>query len=260
MFEPKPNEPNPNVNSAPQDMFAETEKTAEPARYDSASVAGEPTVMPQLGANAMKRGFDPTPLNNNSGLPEPLTALPDDLPTEGGNKKFFIIGIAVLVILVIVGIYFAYAKFFKNGFTNPLSNVNLPAVVNPSDLNKQLESEVLNINLEPTSVEEATTTENININNLETPQMTVPETVVTPALPVFDADQDGLTDDEEVALKTNPLNTDTDNDGLFDREEVKVYFTDPLNPDTDGDTYKDGEEVKNGYNPKGPGKLLPSSI
>lgn len=79
------------------------------------------------------------------------------------------------------------------------------------------------------------------------------EPIVTPPL---DSDQDGLTDAEEATLGTNPNNPDTDGDGLTDREEVKVYLTDPLKADTDGDGFKDGDEVKNGYNPKGPGKLL----
>ncbi len=48
---------------------------------------------------------------------------------------------------------------------------------------------------------------------------------------------------------------DSDNDGLADELE-KIYGTDLNNPDTDGDGFKDGEEVKNGYNPKGPGKLF----
>jgi len=62
---------------------------------------------------------------------------------------------------------------------------------------------------------------------------------------------------EEAALGTDPTKIDTDGDGLTDREEVKVFFTDPRNPDTDGDGFTDGVEVKNGYNPKGPGKLPP---
>ncbi|GEM_PF-4563516 len=72
-----------------------------------------------------------------------------------------------------------------------------------------------------------------------------------------DTDGDGLTDNEEVNIyNTDPLKVDTDGDGLSDKEEVKIYSTDPRNPDTDGDTYPDGLEVKNGYDPKGLGKLL----
>jgi len=53
----------------------------------------------------------------------------------------------------------------------------------------------------------------------------------------------------------NIQDLDSDSDGLNDNVEIEVYATDPLNPDTDGDGYKDGDEVKNGYNPKGDGKL-----
>ncbi len=90
-----------------------------------------------------------------------------------------------------------------------------------------------------------------------------PEVEPTPAPPPVvetpepqDTDSDGLPDDEEIALGTNPQNIDSDNDGLFDRDEVRVYQTDPLNPDSDGDTFTDGTEVQNGFNPKGQGKLL----
>lgn len=58
-----------------------------------------------------------------------------------------------------------------------------------------------------------------------------------------DSDGDGLTDDEEAKLGTDPFNKDTDGDGLTDGEEVKTYKTNPLNPDSDFDGLKDGEEV-----------------
>lgn len=58
-----------------------------------------------------------------------------------------------------------------------------------------------------------------------------------------DSDGDGLTDDEESKLGTNPLKKDSDSDGLTDGEEVKTYKTDPLNPDTDCDGLNDGQEV-----------------
>ncbi len=59
-----------------------------------------------------------------------------------------------------------------------------------------------------------------------------------------DTDGDGLTDGDEVhRYRTDPLNKDTDGDGLTDGEEVLKYHTDPLNKDTDGDGLTDGEEV-----------------
>ncbi|QPS60315.1 YPDG domain-containing protein [Corynebacterium minutissimum] len=78
-----------------------------------------------------------------------------------------------------------------------------------------------------------------------------------------DSDGDGLTDDEEKELGTDPNKADTDNDGIDDGDEVdgsKNPFdkdgnkvadgengapTDPTKPDTDGDGANDGSEVNN---------------
>ncbi len=60
---------------------------------------------------------------------------------------------------------------------------------------------------------------------------------------VKDSDADGLTDEEELRIGTDPFHPDTDKDGLGDFDEVRKYLTDPLNPDTDYDGLKDGAEV-----------------
>ena len=59
-----------------------------------------------------------------------------------------------------------------------------------------------------------------------------------------DSDGDGLSDEYELKIGTDPLNPDTDGDSLRDGEEVLTYKTNPLNPDSDYDMLKDGEEVK----------------
>lgn len=72
----------------------------------------------------------------------------------------------------------------------------------------------------------------------------------------LDSDNDGIIDGEELlGWKTNPLLADSDGDGLADYNEAKVYHSDPLQPDTDGDGFSDGEEVRNGFSPLGQGKL-----
>lgn len=58
-----------------------------------------------------------------------------------------------------------------------------------------------------------------------------------------DIDGDGLSNDQEAVLGTDPRNRDTDRDGLSDGAEVNVYGTNPLNIDTDRDGLTDGEEV-----------------
>ena len=63
--------------------------------------------------------------------------------------------------------------------------------------------------------------------------------VLTPVLPDFSYD---------LASGAPAKGVDSDNDGLSDEEE-RAYRTDPKNPDTDGDFYTDGEEVMWGWNP-----------
>jgi hypothetical protein len=50
-----------------------------------------------------------------------------------------------------------------------------------------------------------------------------------PIVVSFDSDGDGLYDNEEAALGTNPFDPDTDDDGLSDGAEVASGF-DPLTP------------------------------
>ncbi|WP_375761096.1 Ig-like domain-containing protein [Corallococcus exercitus] len=64
---------------------------------------------------------------------------------------------------------------------------------------------------------------------------------VNPASTV-DTDNDGLTDEEEVDLGTNPNDPDSDDDGIPDGIEVKVGGTDPLDDDSDDDGIIDGNE------------------
>ncbi len=59
-----------------------------------------------------------------------------------------------------------------------------------------------------------------------------------------DTDQDGLTDETENTLGTDPFDADTDDDGLLDGEEVTEFGTDPLAADTDGDGLLDGTEAQ----------------
>ncbi len=63
--------------------------------------------------------------------------------------------------------------------------------------------------------------------------------VLTPVLPDFSYD---------LASGAPAKGLDSDNDGLSDEEE-RAYRTDAKNPDTDGDFYTDGEEVMWGWNP-----------
>src|SRR3989344_5379320 len=148
-------------------------------------------------------------------------------------KKIFIgLGILVIVGLVAAAGWYAYSTFLVSPAQpaveqqQPTSQVGQPAIPQQPPV---------------TPTQQPTT-----------PAQPQPE---QPAEPV-DSDRDGITDEEETLYGTNPNAVDTDDDGLTDRDEVRVFKTDPNNPDTDGDTYSDGVEVRNGFDPKGSGKLL----
>lgn len=161
--------------------------------------------------------------NTDAGMPEKGSDIPQELafletPHQGFKKVLItILSIIVMAGLLTGGGYWVYVQFLR-----------------PTPLNPNL---------------------NINFNNLPATQTNQQVEEQTPAVPL-DSDNDGLSDDQEAQLGTDPRNPDTDGDRLFDREEVEVYKTDPLNKDTDGDTYEDGSEVQGGYDPKGPGKLI----
>jgi hypothetical protein len=53
-------------------------------------------------------------------------------------------------------------------------------------------------------------------------------TSTSPVVQAVDTDGDGLSDEEEARLGTNPLLRDTDGDGVSDYDEVNVFHTDPL--------------------------------
>jgi hypothetical protein len=82
-----------------------------------------------------------------------------------------------------------------------------------------------------------------------TPESTAPE---APAGVAGDSDGDGLPDQLEAELGTDPSDTDTDDDGLSDGDEYYVHQTGTRNPDTDGDGILDGDEITNGTNPNDP--------
>jgi hypothetical protein len=65
----------------------------------------------------------------------------------------------------------------------------------------------------------------------------------TTAAAEVDSDGDGLTDEMETALGTDPLLPDSDADGVSDSDETDFYGTDALDPDTDGDGLDDAEEL-----------------
>jgi len=97
-------------------------------------------------------------------------------------------------------------------------------------------------------------------------QVTSPiSTTPSSTTPIIDTDSDGIGDDEEIKLRTNPQLADSDQDGIPDNEEIGSNISLPLDTDHDGiinalDTDDDNDglstsiEIKIGTNP-----LLPDT-
>jgi hypothetical protein len=175
------------------------------------------------------------------GLPSQTPNLPAAAPSaagEGKRRNWIKIAIIILVVLIILVLLAIAGRFLYSKFTHKeeidATNMPLDGLTNEIGSTNQVTNE--NQPVVNTNTEELTPAANTN--------------------QIIDSDSDGLSDEAEMVLGTDPKNADTDGDGLFDAEEVNIYKTNPKNADTDGDGYKDGQEVKGGYNPNGPGRIF----
>lgn len=212
----------------PEDIFADTEPASMPAGAGPAAPGAPPPGVP--------------------GAPPGVTAPPK---TAGPSK--LLLGIVGLVILggIGVGAYFLFMKPPETGTQTPGAVADM-AADQAADMEDAGTAE-----MEPADGSEETPSDEPLVEPEPEEPILPPDEQSAP----LDSDSDGLTDEEERDLGTDPQSPDTDSDGLSDREEVYIYDTDPKNPDTDGDSFLDGEEVRSGYDPNGPGRLfeLPKS-
>jgi hypothetical protein len=175
---------------------------------------------------------------------------------KSNKGKMIIIGVAVfLVAIAVAWAVYNFAVIPRLGGDIDGDNINnneaasLPtADINNGNINKNTNAVVTNQNI------------NIPIKPVDTDGDGLSdedEATLGTNPNLLDTDGDGLTDQAEaIRYKTDPKLEDTDGDGLNDQQEVITYKTDPRNTDSDGDGYSDGQEVSNGYNPMGEGKLL----
>lgn len=239
---------------------------------DQGAVPAMPS-QPQAQLNPLDLGLAGSQLDNNSGASSQLT-----------NKNLLIVGGIVLGLLAFaIGVWLILI-FFKGGAgTDTPIEVSLEtdkagSAISSSTYQVEIKSsDTVPVSSLPTEAgltgvesiinnDSASTTMNPGAGlNAEPAQATgqnpnvsddlIPEAVKQAATAKADTDGDGLSDEEEQQIGTYGDRKDTDGDGLNDFEEVKTYLTNPKNVDSDSDGFKDGDEVKNGYNPKGAGKL-----
>lgn len=112
------------------------------------------------------------------------------------------------------------------------------------------ESTTVQESISPTVPENITTTSLLPTTSIDTDNNGLSDTweilyfQKTGMDPNADDDHDGLTNNEEAKLGTNPTEADTDHDGLSDYDEVYLHHTNPRKWDTDGDGLSDGDEIK----------------
>lgn len=234
-----------NLPTEPEDMFSglsqeqEDDFEQQPKSANDALSAGRLRPKePVMQVMPSDMGSQTQPLNQ-------VSAYKVKGPVLG--KILFVVLLLAIIVLVVVGVWWLYTKFFqKSGVIKILNQVGqtTSSAVQTDTTNSQAKT-VSASNTVSSSVSSSTSDIKGQINN---DNILFGEAV--------DTDKDGLDDIREGLLKTNPNNSDTDNDELSDGDEVLIWKTNPLNPDSDGDSYPDGREIRYGYNPLGPGKLF----
>ncbi len=72
-----------------------------------------------------------------------------------------------------------------------------------------------------------------------------------------DTDGDGVTDAEEAQLGSIPSLFDADHDGVNDQDEINLYGSSPLTGDSDSDGADDSLEIRSGTDPSSPDSQAP---
>lgn len=246
----------------PEDMFAGVEKGSAVNPAPEAAEKSAPVPSSALSAGILRPKRSETPAVDY-GVP-PRQSSPDPMAAGQPSEVYKIKEpaltrglITIVIVLVVVAILGGGGWWIYNSFIKQDSNLDT-GIVPTEDV-----APIINVGSAVTAPDETQ------------PLDGAPETAVVPAEDLtaiktasdviddkilfgepVDKDGDSLDDLKEKELGTDPANWDTDNDELSDGDEVLIWQTDPLNPDSDGDSYLDGAEVKNGYNPKGPGKIF----
>ena len=251
-----------NLPLEPEDIFSTVDESASSVEKQSLeeSVAPAPVPPNALEAGMLKKKTAEALIPSTEQQPpspqlqQPAVAYAVKGPVLGKVLLVFFGGVAMVGISI--GAWWGYNTFFNPAATVPVKTItqnnSVPNVLNPAVVSSSVAQPIATTPPVPAATITPPATGDSSTNTLsakmKNDQILFGETV--------DSDHDGIDDQHEKMLGTNPQLADTDADGLSDGEEAIVWKTDPLNPDTDGDGYPDGQEVHNNYNPLGSGKIV----
>lgn len=169
-------------------------------------------------------------------MPSPLSSSPESskvgFSAPQSHKKTGIFIIVGGVILISGLIYAAYVLIIQPSLTPSINQENVITNETPLENGNTL-----------TPVQEPATTSLPNLPGIEVATSTLVATTTEP---------------EMASSTVSLIVTDSDNDGLSDEEEL-LLGSDPQKIDSDGDGNADLIEVKNSYNPASSGRLSASS-
>lgn len=245
MFEQNPNPSQPPANlpfGQPQSPFLPPQPASATQPIPQVFPASQPAPTGQAAPvedmfSATDRPAAPAGYAERAALPagyQPGPQISDADLFGGGGTSWGKVITVIIIILVVAGLI-GVAVWGFNYFSSLKKQEAAPPAVQEAST--------------PVAASPAATTSAAETAATETP--TASTTAITEANQ--DTDGDGLADEEEKVLGSDPNKADSDADGLTDWAEAKIYKTDLLNPDTDGDSYQDGNEVINGYDPLKPG-------
>lgn len=217
----------------PDDMLAGADAMPGGASALDAGILRPKTDSPMqsMQSDQLARPMAPT---NFTGLPPELDSRAPDMSDPEpatGHRTLTLVLLALVLLIVGGGGFWVYLNFMRT----------------PAESVPQTETPVQPVEQIPVPT--------VPVQEVPVVVTTTLDDTILEGQPL-DTDADGLTDDQEKDKRTDPLSWDTDGDLLSDGDEVNTWETNPLVADSDNDTYKDGEEIRNGYNPKGPGKLF----
>jgi len=154
--------------------------------------------------------------------------------SKNNHKSVGLVIITLGILVVAVVIYFSYQYIIKpEANTTPQTEQTPPTTQTAPPV---IEDEPVDEVSEPVDITPDTdTTPIVDLEEIDAPEEEeeAPDTEATPPPLPEDSDFDGLNNDEELILGTNPKSVDSD-----------------------GDSYGDLSEIRNGYNPTGDGKLV----